>query len=145
MTHHLHPHRSPSPWNGLYSASKSALHTLSEVLNMECRPFNIDVMLVAPGAISSNIARNQAGSFHLPPDSLYGEYLENIMARLWASQSKYAMPNEVFARRVAAKALRRKPPAYISLGGGSFVFALAKWFPRSWVLNLAWRIFSRKK
>lgn len=45
-----------TPWTGIYNASKAALHSYAETLEMECRPLGVKVMLVAPGSIVSNIA-----------------------------------------------------------------------------------------
>jgi 1-acylglycerone phosphate reductase len=136
---------SPTPWNGLYSATKAAFHALSEVLAMECRPFNVDVMLVAPGAVRSNIAKNQAASFSLQADSLYGDFLENIIGRMNASQSSRSMATDEFAKRVVTKALAKSPPTYMLLGGFTIGVAIFKWMPRSWVLSTIWKYFSRKK
>ena len=112
---------------------------------MECRPFNIDVMLVAPAAVKSNISKNQAPIFQLPEDSLYRAFLGNIMARMHASQTSQSMSTDVFAKRVVTKALARKPPSYLSIGGFAIGFYILKWLPRSWMLSFMWRLFSRKK
>ncbi|KII94107.1 hypothetical protein PLICRDRAFT_153462 [Plicaturopsis crispa FD-325 SS-3] len=137
----------PTPWDGIYAASKSALHTITEVLWMECKPFNIDVMLVAPGAVKSHISHHH-NSLHchytLPPDSLYSGYFEQIRARVNLSQTGGAMDTDVFAERVAAKALASKPPVYVTLGGSAWVFGVLRWVPRVWVLGYMWRRFSRK-
>jgi len=133
----------PTPWNGIYSASKAALHTLTEVLQMECRPFNIDVMLVSPGTVRSNIADNQAAIFKLPPDSLYTRYLHNIMERMYSSQGEQTMATDAFAQEVVSKALRKEPPSYMTTGGRTTLFALLKWLPRAWALYFMWRRFSK--
>lgn len=73
---------SASPWNGVYAASKAALHSLTDTLSMELRPFNIDVLLVAPGGTKSNLSQNQASTFNLPSDSLYVSYLDSIIGRM---------------------------------------------------------------
>lgn len=143
VTTHYRSLCSPTPWNGLYSASKAALHTFTEVLQMECRPFNIDVMLVAPGAIKSNISNNQASIFKLPPDSLYGGYLHNMLDRLHSSQGKNTMPTDAFAKLIVKGCLQRKPATYITAGGNTTLFALLKWLPRAWVLLWMWRRFSK--
>jgi len=133
----------PTPWNGIYSASKAALHTLTEVLQMECRPFNIDVMLVSPGTVRSNIADNQAAIFKLPLDSLYTRYLHNIMERMYSSQGEQTMATDAFAQEVVSKALRKEPPSYMTTGGRTTLFALLKWLPRAWALYFMWRRFSK--
>ncbi|KAL0951483.1 hypothetical protein HGRIS_008170 [Hohenbuehelia grisea] len=133
----------PTPWNGIYSASKAALHSLTEVLMMEAKPFNVSVMLVVPGAVRSNIANNSNSSFRLPPDSLYGAFLHNMIDRMNVSQGAHSMPTEVFVRKVVANALKEKPPAYITLGGNAKLFSFLKWLPRAFVLWIMWRRYSR--
>jgi NAD(P)-dependent dehydrogenase (short-subunit alcohol dehydrogenase family) len=57
---------------GTYSATKAALHSFSESLDMELCPFGVRVMLLAPGMIRSNIGENAAALRVAPPaDSLY--------------------------------------------------------------------------
>jgi len=133
----------PTPWNGTYCASKAALHSLTEVLEMECRPFNIKVMLLTPGSVKSNISNNEAAVFKLSPDSLYTSYLHNILARLHASQGKGSMSTDAFAREVVSKALRQNPPSHLTLGGQTTIFALLKWLPRAWMLYIMWQTFSK--
>jgi len=133
-----------TPWNGIYSASKAALHALTEVLAMECKPFNVDVMLVAPGAIRSNISSNMAANFALPENSLYVRYLPGILARLHSSQDGNAMPTEDFARLVVGKCLQKSPPFYVTAGGNALLFRLLGAFlPRAFVMWLMWRRFSQ--
>ena len=46
-----------TPVNGSYSASKFALEALSDALRWELKPFNIQVILIEPGAIKTNFDR----------------------------------------------------------------------------------------
>ncbi|KAI0066437.1 oxidoreductase [Artomyces pyxidatus] len=131
----------PIPWAGIYGASKAAVHSITEILSMECRPFNIDVMLVSPGGIKSHIADNYTTRFTLPENTLYKDYIEGILRRLNTSQDG-GLATEVFAERVVAKALLAKPPSYYTLGKSAMTFAFFKWLPRSWVLNALWRRFT---
>ena len=43
-----------TPVNGSYAASKFALEALSDALRWELKPFNIQVILIEPGAIKTN-------------------------------------------------------------------------------------------
>ncbi|MSP84782.1 MAG: SDR family oxidoreductase [Flavobacteriaceae bacterium] len=58
------------PYRGIYSASKGALELITESLNMEVKPFGINIVNLAPGDFVTNIA---LGRFHAPiiKDSVY--------------------------------------------------------------------------
>ena len=80
----------PTPWTGYvlflrftlkclndnrtYAASKAALHSLAQSLQMECRPLGVKCMLVAPGGVKSQIAANSSARYSPPSDSLYASY-----------------------------------------------------------------------
>ncbi|KAF8506569.1 NAD-P-binding protein [Russula emetica] len=128
----------PLPWGGVYAATKSAVHAITNALEMECRPFNIKVLLVAPGGVKSNIAANQ--TYNPPPDTLYAGFMERILARRDISQSS-PMPTDVFAKRVVTKALAPTPPSYMTLGKNSMLFWLLTWLPRHWLLSILWKRF----
>ncbi len=46
------------PMAGIYSASKFAVEGFSDALRMELKPFGVDVVLVEPGFIKTNLAAN---------------------------------------------------------------------------------------
>jgi len=133
-----------TPWNGLYCASKAAVQSISDVLRMECKPFNISVFHVAPGGIQSNLSANGSSRFSLPDTSLYTAFLPNIVQRIHASQAAGSMPTDVFAKQVVMNALRRNPPSYLSTGSNATLFAIFKWLPKAWVLWLMWKVYSKK-
>lgn len=68
----ISPGNIPTPWSGVYSASKAALHSISETLRMEVKGLGIDVMLVAPGAITSQFGKKQLNSFQMPEGARRG-------------------------------------------------------------------------
>ena len=103
---------------------------------MECRPFNIKVLLVAPGGVKSNIAANQ--TYNPPPDTLYAGFTERVLARRDVSQSS-PMPADVFAKRVVTKALAPTPPNYMTLGKNSMIFWFLTLLPRHWLLSILWK------
>jgi len=124
-----------TPWNTLYCAAKAALHSISEGLAMECKPFGVKVMLVAPGGVTSNIANNQAETLTLSPTTMYKDYEPKIIQRMKASQGRGSMDTNEFARKVVAQALRATPPPYMTLGYNSTLFYLLQWLPRQYVLE----------
>ena len=52
----------PTPWAGVYAASKAAIGSWSETLRMECKGLGVNVMLVCPGAITSGFGIKQESS-----------------------------------------------------------------------------------
>ncbi|KAF8548695.1 oxidoreductase [Imleria badia] len=124
-----------TPWNTIYCAAKAALHSISEGLAMECKPFGVKVMLVAPGGVTSNIAKNQAATFTLSPTTVYKDYEPKIIQRMNASQGQGSMDTTEFAQKVVAQALSASPPPYLTLGYNSTLFYLFQWLPRQYVLD----------
>ncbi len=134
-----HSSHSPVPWGGIYGATKSALHAITDTLYMECTPLGIDVVLIAPGGVKSNIAANQVKGVQLPENSLYHDYIDSILTKLNMSQGKSAMPTRTFSQKVVSAILKAKPPRYLTLAAMSGVFKVLQWLPRGWVLRLFWR------
>lgn len=112
---------------------------------MELKPFNISVLHVSPGGIKSNIANNGTARMNVARDTLYADFVPLILKRIQSSQGPNSMPTREFAARVVAKALSKKPPRYMTLGGSSGLFTLFKWLPRGFVLYILWRTFSPRK
>jgi NAD(P)-dependent dehydrogenase (short-subunit alcohol dehydrogenase family) len=112
----------PTPFAGPYCASKAAVHMISDVLRMEVAPFGIEVIVVQPGAVRSNIA--DAGARDLEryrsPGSRYGPAYDGIVKRAYASQQD---PTEAadFAREVVAAITAVPAPRVIRAGRGADV------------------------
>ena len=68
-----------TPYRSVYSASKAALDLVSETLNMETKPFNINVVTVAPGEFSTNIASRRYHAF----SAKTSPYHEKLLKRLF--------------------------------------------------------------
>lgn len=132
----------PTPWMGMYAATKAALHSITETLWMECKAFNVDVMLVVPGQVKSKIAVNGHASFNMPENSLYHKYMKNILHRIAYSQLSGSIPADEFSRAVVAASLSGSPPRYMTLGGAATIFQILLWLPRTWVLGYFWRRFT---
>ena len=110
---------------------------------MECKPLGVSVVLIAPGAVRSNLASNNARKFTQPSTSLYKGFLDHILRRMNVSQDPTSMPTADFARRTVDRILaRRGPPLYLMLGGHVSQIKLLKWLPKWLVLWLVWKSFS---
>ncbi|ORZ25676.1 hypothetical protein BCR42DRAFT_479821 [Absidia repens] len=117
------------PWAGVYAISKTMVHSMSDVLRLELRPFGISVTVVAPGAITSNIGKASTQSITLPKNSLYTSVAEFIKRRATMSQGPHSTPTHVFAETVVTKILQAQPPKYITSGTSSFKFWLLYYMP----------------
>ncbi|KAK0548534.1 NADPH-dependent 1-acyl dihydroxyacetone phosphate reductase [Tilletia horrida] len=132
-----------TPWAAGYSASKAAVHSWSDALRVELAPFNVKVVVVAPGAIKSAFGETATSSATVPSaESPYYPAQEVIKARAMFSQGSYATPTAVFAKHVLKNALVKKPRAYIVYGAKSFGAFLA-WYLPAWVTDaMKTRMFS---
>jgi NAD(P)-dependent dehydrogenase (short-subunit alcohol dehydrogenase family) len=116
-----------TPFSGAYSASKAALHSLSEALRMELAPFGIQVVTVQPGAIQSNFghAAEQELAGVISPISWYAPLESKIRARAVLSQAQ-ATPVHEFAEQLVAALMKPQPPTTIRLGKKSGWLPLLK-------------------
>jgi NADP-dependent 3-hydroxy acid dehydrogenase YdfG len=110
----------PTPFAATYCATKSAVHMLSEVLRMEAKPFGVEVVVVQPGGVKSNIADSASRGIERfrSPESSYHPAYEGIRKRAYASQ-KGAMATDAFARELVRQAFARPAPRIVRLGAGA--------------------------
>ncbi|XP_027178949.1 uncharacterized protein LOC113777917 [Coffea eugenioides] len=119
----------PTPWAGSYCATKAAVHAMSDALRVELWPFNVDVILVLPGAVRSNFGDTNMEKLGNYDWKLYKEFKEAIAERARASQGSKATDAALFARHVAKKVLSPRPPKQVVFGHMTGLFALLSWSP----------------
>lgn len=120
----------PGPWAGVYSASKAALHALSDTLRLELKSFGINVMIVAPGGTKSNLGSNSTSKYVQIRDwKYYKKFEESLRARTDASQGPGSTPAEDLAKRVVALVLKKNPPAWFAYGQFSAILSLLYYAP----------------
>lgn len=125
---------------------------MTETLRSEAAPFGIEVLLVAPAAVQSNISSNQAkerggdeAAYILPEGSLYGGFVDRIVARLHASQQKgQSMPTGEFTNIVADRMEKKSPGGFLTAGGGVIIFKILGLLPRRLTLWLMAKVWVRK-
>ncbi|KAK6258692.1 Short-chain dehydrogenase/reductase SDR - like 5 [Theobroma cacao] len=127
--------RVPTPWAGSYCSSKAAVHSMTNSLRVELRPFGINVVLVVPGAVRSNFGSSSLERLGDHDWKLYKEFKEAIAERARASQGSKATDATMFARHVAKKVLSPKPPKQIVFGHMTGLFAVLSLSPL-WVRDL---------
>ena len=107
--------RVSNPGLGAYSASKFALEAISDSLRTELRPWGIEVALIEPGAIRTEIWRRgeaEADSLmeRVPEEgrALYQQLIDGLR-RLSAQSQKRAIPPDRVAARIADALTARRP------------------------------------
>ncbi|KAJ2717076.1 hypothetical protein H4R19_000243 [Coemansia spiralis] len=126
-----------TPWVGYYAASKAAVHTLSDAMRMELAPFNVRVVVLAPGGIKSNIAANNPHT-ELPDNSPFQPAAAAIRARAELSQTGNATPTDQFVRVIVPRILAPEPAPYISYGNHATSIWLLSFTPpfvRDWLFG----------
>lgn len=100
---------------GLYSASKSALDSMSEALAMEVESFGIEVTILQPGGYVTDLFTRGLTATEENP-SYTG--LRNKLAELWSSS--YDAPVALAAAIVSKIVDNPEPPKKIILGGRAY-------------------------
>ncbi|KAJ5679255.1 hypothetical protein N7462_007499 [Penicillium macrosclerotiorum] len=89
----------PVPTMGSYSASKRSLEIMSEVLRLELTPFNVKVLSVVTGAVSTN-GQTYLQDWTLPANSLYKPVEETLAHTARGTDGIPRMPLMEYATKV---------------------------------------------
>lgn len=120
-----------TPFGGAYSASKAALHLLSDALRPEVAPFGIHVLVVRAGGVATNFPEAAGNGLerYRDPKSLYRDRIAAMEERAGMSKN-LAMSAADFARRVADAATKKNPPAMLKIGGGARIVPAVAMLPK---------------
>ena len=89
------------PFQSAYTASKHAIEGYAECLQMEVRPFGIQVMLVEPGDHRSGSDRYRPHAKDMTADSPYADAYESAVSIIHRDESGGSDP-DVLGRKIAA-------------------------------------------
>lgn len=131
-----------TPFGGAYSASKAAIHLLSDALRAEVAPFGIHVIVVRAGGVATNFPEAAARGLdrYRDPESLYHERVAAMVDRA-AMSKNLAMPAAAFARRVIDAATKKHPPAVLKIGGGARLVPAMAMLPKKLLARMLGRKF----
>lgn len=100
--------RTATPFMGAYNASKFGLEGMSDALRLELHPFDVHVILIAPGPIRTDFGRAAARVTEERLDSPYGEFVQRWQRSRRKSDIASRSPETV--ARVVGRAVRSPRP-----------------------------------
>ncbi len=105
------------PFQGAYSASKSALEGMSEALSIELAPFNIHVSMIEPGDTKTNFTAARIWTEKAKSSAVYGERARHAI-RVMEKSEQAGTPADAVARLVEDAITAAKPKLrYVSASG----------------------------
>ena len=121
-----------------YSMSKYAIESFNDALRRELRPFGIEVSLLEPGAIATEIWRKAFKSSDAttrePPAGMlesYGGLIEGLQ-RVAQDTARNASPVEFVTRDVVHAFTARRPKTRYRMGSGAATRKLISRLPDRW-------------
>ena len=105
------------PFQAFYSATKSAVSSLSAALRNEVAPFGIKVTAVLPGDVKTDFTASREKN--ASDDPAYGDRIARSVA-VMERDERNGMPPEVIAKIIVRSALAKRPPVS-RVGGWKYV------------------------
>lgn len=98
---------------------------------LEMKPFNIDVMLLVPGAVVTSIVPNGTAvvKSYLSALQIFKPYEEYLLNRTLLAHHPKSTPAPVFAKKAVAAILARSTPACYVYGYLSRIFRVLYYCP----------------
>ena len=118
------------PFQGAYSASKSALRGMTEALSMEVKPFGIDVVMVEPGDTKSNFTAAREWTAAAKSNDVYAARAKHAIAVMEKSEQSGPPADKV--ARIVERAIAAPRPKlrYVSATSTErLALVLQRWLP----------------
>ncbi|HPD01920.1 MAG TPA: SDR family NAD(P)-dependent oxidoreductase [Eubacteriales bacterium] len=127
------------PFQGFYSATKSALCSLFNALQLETRPFNIKITNILPGDIKTGFTDSRRKAVDELP--AYQVRMEKSVA-VMEKDERNGMPPQSIAQAVLKQATAKRPRLTVVVGFNYKVLAfLAKVLPSGFVNYMIYKIY----
>ncbi|KAM3425270.1 hypothetical protein BST61_g7218 [Cercospora zeina] len=123
------------PYMGVYSSSKAALLSLTDVMRLEFDPFGIKVVAMISGAVKTEFAKNMGGGTISDTSwySLVREDAERVMRESSATEAGH--DRHFIAKKVVDMLLQDKIPAHVKNGYMGIVIWLLHSLLPLWMLD----------
>ena len=129
----------PIPFQGFYSASKSAIMLLMQSLSMEVKPYNIKCTCILPGDVKTDFtsSRKYTEASTLP-SSEYTNAMKAAVQTMEKDEQNGMMP--IVIAKAIHKVLRKKNPGYVVVPNITYklLYLLIKLVPtrlKIWVIS----------
>ena len=120
---------------GPYAATKFALEAVSDSLRRELTPFGVQVVVVEPGAVRTEMLGRAIGSAHEPVSAMtpeqsrrYGGLIQAVTTQAVKSTAS-GLPADAAARVIAKAVTARKPRTRYTVGREAALIGLTKFLP----------------
>ncbi len=137
--------RIPAPLAVTYSATKAGLDAATDALRLELAPWNIQLVLIAPGFVDTptfDNSREMARELRDDPSNPYRKRMRELDDFARASVAR-ALPPEAVARVVVAAATARRPRTrYFVPRSARFQASLLRALPDRWLDRLLTRLYA---
>lgn len=120
------------PFGSTYAASKAALHAYSDVLRMELKAYDVEVITVVTGGVSTEIYDPTP----LPEDSYFLEASYSVERRKKLSRENDPIPADVYAERVFNHVAKRNANPWYWEGSKVWMIRLASLLLPRWLQQL---------
>lgn len=127
------------PHYGPYAASKFAIEAFNDALRRELRPWNVQVVSIRPGNVSTPIwyktfTKSQSISNDFPSEA--ENYYKKIVSNPDIGAVRLIQPSTV-AKTVLKALTAKKPKAHYLVGKDARKYAIFKWLLPEWLIDRA--------
>ena len=119
---------------GPYAGAKFAVEAVSDALRREVAPFGVEVVVVEPGAVKTNIAGRAIATAHAVASTMtpeqrqrYGRLVQAVTAQAASVTESSGLSADAAAKVIAKAVTARKPRTRYTVGRDAALITLLAW------------------